>query len=363
MTSYAQWGNELYSGKRSYNIIKHSRMFLSIGAVLMVISIGLLLFRGLNPSIEFSGGTQFIVSETADTSDETAMKVLEDNSVSESARITTLGTSSVRVQTPTLDDSVANTVRTELATAYDVSVEEVQTSSVGATWGQDVTQKALQSIVIFVVLVAAIMTIYFRSWTMSAAAMISLVHDLVITVGFFALTQVEVSPATVIGFLTILGYSLYDTVVVFDRIKEVSGSALKQDRYTFAELVNLGLNQTLVRSINTSVVALLPVASVLFVGTLLLGAGTLTDISLALFVGMFIGAWSSIFIGAPALTVMEGMKKKFKAHDQRVIQAREAKQGDDGDQVSGKEEVVVSPKSPGRRLDNSAQPKRKNRQK
>lgn len=362
MMSYAQWGNELYSGKRSYPITKHSKAFLSAAGVLLLISVLLVGFRGLNPSIEFTGGTQFIVSQTASPVEQTAEDLLSSVDVGENPRVTTLGSDSVRIQTETLSVEDAASLREALATAYDVPIEDVQTNSVGASWGQDVTKKALQSIVIFVVLVAAIMTLYFRSWTMSGAAMIALGNDLLLTVGFFALTHVEVSPATVIGFLTILGYSLYDTVVVFDKVREVTEGTLKQDRYTFSELVNLGVNQTLVRSINTSVVALLPVASILFIGSLLLGAGTLTDISLALFVGMLVGALSSIFVAAPALALMEGRRTKMREHDEKVL-ARRLAVGESSDGSALPAPVLVAPKTPGRRLANEAQPRRKNRRK
>ncbi len=358
MMSYSQWGNELYSGKRSYRIVQRHRVFLGISLAAMLISVLLLGFRGLNPSIEFTGGTQFIVTQSAEPNPQMAEKVLKDAGLTENIRVTNLGNSGVRVQTPSLESAQMQDIRTQLADVYAVPLEDVQTNSVGATWGQDVTKRALQSIVIFVVLVAILMTIYFRSWAMSAAAMLALVNDLVVTVGFFSLTQVEVSPATVIGFLTILGYSLYDTVVVFDKVREVTKNYQDQERYTFAELVNLGVNQTLVRSINTSIVALLPVASILFIGSFALGAGTLTDISLALFVGLIVGAASSIFIASPALSVMEGFRAKSKEHTQRMLERRAARAEDPAAAVAA---PTVAPKRPGRRLENAAQPKRKKR--
>lgn len=361
--NYAKWGNELYSGRRSYKIVKHAKIYLSIGVGLIILSVLLLGIRGLNPSIEFSGGTQFIVTGASDANEDTAYKVLGDNNLKENARVTSLGTDSVRIQTSTLETGDANKVRTELADAYKVPVDDIQTNSVGASWGHDVTNKALKSIVIFVVLVAVIMTLYFRSWTMSAAALIALANDLLITVGFFSLTQVEVSPATVIGFLTILGYSLYDTVVVFDKVKEVTRGYRGQETYTYGELVNLGVNQTLVRSINTSIVALLPVASILFIGSIMLGAGTLTDISLALFVGMFVGALSSIFIASPALALMEGSRKKIREHDQEVLELRAKRRADKGHDGDDELEIRVAAKTPGQHLGVKAQPKRKNRQK
>ena len=254
-----------------------------------------------------------------------------------------------------------------------MSPDSVDTNVVGATWSQDVTQKAAKSIVIFVILVSVLITIYFRSWRTSAAALIALINDLLVTAGFFALTQVEVSPATVIGFLTILGYSLYDTVVVFDKVREVAGQYDGQDKYTYGELVNLGVNQTLVRSINTSVVALLPVGAILFIGSLLLGAGTLTDISLALFVGIIVGTFSSIFVGAPILALLYQARPKIHEKDEKILAARAAKadaanaagpEGDENWQASDQRvSVSVAAKQPGRHLGQSAQPKHKSRSK
>ncbi len=362
MASYAQWGNELYSGKRSYNIIGRSKLWLTISATFAVLSLVLLLTRGLNPSIEFSGGTQFIISGTTTTSQDVAYDVLGEEGITENVRVSELGSDSIRIQTQSLDTAQTQEIRSDLAEAYDVSIDQVDTNSVGATWGQDVTKKALQSIVIFVVLVLLLMAVYFRSWTMSTAALIALGNDLVVTVGFFALTHVEVSPATVIGFLTILGYSLYDTVVVFDKVREVTARYDLQDKHTYGELVNLGVNQTLVRSINTSVVALLPVSSIFFIGSLLLGAGTLTDISLALLVGMAVGALSSIFIGPPALALLQGLRANVKEKDAKILKARE-ESGKAKTESEKDEPVTASPvsKNPGRHLGQAAQPKRKTR--
>lgn len=359
MISFSQWGNELYSGKRSYNIVGHAKQFLGFGLALMIASLVILGVRGLNPSIEFSGGTQFIVTDTAHADQQLAYDVLAEDGITENVRVSSLGADSIRIQTQSLDTATTIELRNDLASAYEVSPEEVETNSVGATWSQDVTKKALQSIVIFVAFVTVMMTLYFRSWTMSLAALIALAHDMVITVGFFALTQVEVSPATVIGFLTILGYSLYDTVVVFDKVRELTAKYAMQDRYTFSELVNLGVNQTLVRSINTSVVAMLPVGSILFIGSLLLGAGTLTDISLALFVGILVGAFSSVFIASPAFAVLQERRAVTKEHHEMVEQRRKDMGVATAEEA---ERVTVSmSRQPGRHLGQKQQPKRKRR--
>jgi preprotein translocase subunit SecF len=178
--------------------------------------------------------------------------------------------------------------------------------------------------VIFLILAAIFMTIYFRTWKMAAAAMISLIHDLVITAGVYGILGFQVSPAAVIGFLTILGYSLYDTVVVFDKIRENNAEDKNGSARTFGESVNLAVNQTLVRSINTSVVALLPVAAILFIGSLLLGAGTLRDISLSLFIGILVGTYSTIFIAAPVYAQIRGHETLIKKADEKKTRAKEA---------------------------------------
>lgn len=355
--SFAQWGNELYSGERSIKIVPRKKLWLGIGLALMVIAILLLAFRGLNPSIDFTGGTQFIVTEGSTTDSAPAEQVASENGVSD-VRVQQLGTNSVRVQTESLDSEETAAMREALADAYEVDVDNVDANSIGATWGQDVTRQALQSIVIFVILVAILMAVYFRSIRMSGAAMIALAHDLLVTAGFFALTQVEVSPSTVIGFLTILGYSLYDTVVVFDKVREVSHNYSDQYLRTYPEMVNIAVNRTLVRSINTSIVALLPVAAILFIGSLLLGAGTLRDISLALFVGMLVGMFSSIFIAAPALSWLSS-NGKIKAHDREVLDQRHRRAEAAGVDAADLDAVATRRLIPGYRLDNSAQPKRK----
>ena len=194
-------------------------------------------------------------------------------------------------------------------------------------------------------LVALLMTAYFRSWRMAASALLALVHDIAVTVGVFAILQVEVSPATVIGFLTILGYSLYDTVVVFDKVRELTADVYDQKHYTFAEYVNLAVNQTMVRSINTSVVALLPVGSILIIGSVALGPGTLVDISLALFIGMIAGTYSSIFIASPLLVTFQELSSKTREHNAAVERERASRHTTD--KASSPKALKVAPIKPG----------------
>ena len=367
MRSYAQWGNALYSGEKSYRIVPNRKWFVGISGAVVVLACILVALVGVRPSIEFTGGSEFSVVGTDSSNQQAAYDATSAAGVTSNVRVSSLGTSGLRVQTPSLTPEQTAQVRSELAKAYGVADTDVQATSIGPSWGADVTSKALKSLVIFLVLVGAMMAIYFRSWTMSVAALAALFHDIALTLVVFSITRVEVSPATVIGFLTILGYSLYDTVVVFDKVRELTKGVHDQRRYTYAELVNLAINQTLVRSINTSVVALLPVAAILVIATVLLGAGTLTDISLALFVGMLVGTYSSIFIASPLLVMLEHRRKKTVAHNELVAKDRKQAAGADtseeDDKVLAAVDVKVSPVVPGHHLGQSAQPHRKNRKK
>jgi len=295
----AQLGNRLYTGEKSVDFIGRRKLWYLIAVVLIAVSAIVLVKPGLTFGIEFEGGSQFTVSQKTDVGPATAavQSVLPD-AVPE---VTKLGNNAVRVQTTTVSTDQLFAVRSALASAYSVSPDDITSSSIGPSWGADVTNKAITALVVFFVLVALVMGLYFRTWTMALASLLALVHDLLITAGVYAIVGFEVTPASVIGFLTILGYSLYDTVVVFDKVRENTTDAFLHRDRTFSAAANLAVNQTVVRSINTTVVALLPVAAILFIGDLLLGAGTLRDISLALFVGLLVGAYSSIFVATPLL--------------------------------------------------------------
>ena len=228
---------------------------------------------------------------------------------------------SVRVQTEPLSLDEINIISDVLTKEGST---EVSTSSIGPTWGQAIAKRALTGLIVFVILVILFIWAYFREWRMSVAAIVALAHDLLITVGVYALTGFEVTPATVTGFLTILGFSLYDTVVVFDKVRENTRNITASTRRTYAEAANLALNQTLVRSINTSIAALLPVGAILWVGTFQLGSGPLKDLALALFVGMAAGAYSSIFIATPLLAQLKMREPAMQAQAKRVYARRGA---------------------------------------
>jgi preprotein translocase subunit SecF len=300
--NFAAFGNDLYTGKRSIDFVgRYKRWYLVSGTFILLATLGLV-WHGLNLSLEFRGGSEFRVSGvTASNYEQQAKLAVSTIPGTGAAEVTKVGSDTVRVQTEKLNESQSTDVRTALAKAFGTSDTRVSATFVGPSWGASVSQKALQALAVFLALVSIVMAIYFRTWKMAVAGLVALLHDLFITVGIYALAGFEVSPATMIGFLTILGYSLYDTVVVFDKVRENTTEALGNGRMSYAQAANLAVNQTLVRSINTTVVALLPIAAILGIGFLFLGPGTLLDLALALFVGIGVGAYSSIFIATPLL--------------------------------------------------------------
>ncbi|MEO0026814.1 MAG: hypothetical protein RL716_145 [Actinomycetota bacterium] len=311
MSRFSDFGNDLYTGSRSINVVGKRKIWYSISAVLLAIFLAFSLVKGFNFGIEFRGGSEFRVAGVTETSQQLAVDAVKSVVPEQNPLVSNVGTDSIRVQTEQLSDLESEDVRVALATAYGVNSSDVASSFIGANWGADVTSKALTGLIVFIALAAVLMALYFRTLKMSVAAVVALLHDLVITAGVYALTGFEVTPAAVIGFLTILGYSLYDTVVVFDKIRENTLDVEHSETTTFAQQVNYAVNQTLVRSINTTVVAVLPVASILFIGAALLGAGTLRDIALALFIGMLIGTYSTIFIAAPLYSQLRENEPRF----------------------------------------------------
>ena len=304
MSRMADFGNDLYTGKRSIDFVGKAKTWYAISAVIMLIALAGFGVRGLNLGLEFEGGSEFRVSTTQTSGDyqqEATDAVREVAGPAASANVTLIGGNQVRVQTEKLPETEMNDVGSQLAQTFGVQASDVTQNTIGASWGASVSQQALRALVVFLVITAALMAVYYRNWKMSLAAMVALAHDMLITVGIYTWSGFEVSPATVIGFLTVLGYSLYDTVVVFDKVRENTSDAFETRRQTFAESANLAVNQTLVRSINTTVIAVLPIISVLAVGFARVGPGTLLDLSLALFVGMVVGAFSSVYIATPLL--------------------------------------------------------------
>lgn len=312
------FGNDLYTGARSIDFVGKRKLWYVIAAVLVAISIAFPVVRGFNFSIEFRGGSQFVIANVTDPSSNIAEDAVTSVAPEAVARVTVVGDDGIRVQTDQLSSDESRAVVAALATGYGVAEDEVTASFIGPSWGADVTRQAIVGIVSFLLLAAIGMALYFRTWKMSIAAIVALFADLVVTVGVYAITGIEVSPAAMIGVLTILAYSLYDTVVVFDKIRENTQSFGPDSTRTFGEQVNLAVNQTLVRSINTSVVAALPVGAILFIGSFALGADTLRDISLALFIGIIVGTWSTVFLAAPMYAQLREGEANVKKVNQRI---------------------------------------------
>ena len=312
MSKLRELGNDLYSGRVSLDIVGRRKLWYVIALVLVIVAILAPIARGgFNFGIEFRGGSEFRIDGVGSTSQQVARDAVQSVDPSSQPVVTSVGVNSVRIQTEQLDDVTTEEIRIALASAYGVPSGSVTSSFIGANWGADVTSKAINGLVVFLLLVSVLMALYFRTFKMSLAALAALVHDVVITAGIYALTGFEVTPAAVIGLLTILGYSLYDTVVVFDKVRENTLDVEYSETTTFASQVNLAVNQTLVRSVNTSVVAVLPVGAILFIGAALLGVGTLRDIALALFIGILVGTYSSVFIAAPVYVHLRENEARF----------------------------------------------------
>ena len=322
MRSMNEFGNDLYTGKTSFPFVGKRRLWFIIAAVLVIGAALVPLVRPIQFSIEFTGGSQFTVSGVSNPDQSVATEAVQSVVADANTKVTTIGDDSVRIQTDQMTDAETRAVSAALADSFSVDSDQVSSSFIGPSWGQDVTRQSLWGLAIFLALTFVILAVYFRTWKMSVAAIIGLVDVLVITVGVYALFGFEISPAAVIGFLTILSYSLYDTTVVFDKIRENTRDDGEKSGRTFGESVNLAVNQTLVRSINTTVVAALPTGAILFIGALWLGAQTLTDISLSIFVGTIVAAYSTLFVAAPLYSLLREGEPALKERDARVRAAR-----------------------------------------
>ncbi|HWJ52207.1 MAG TPA: protein translocase subunit SecF [Propionibacteriaceae bacterium] len=325
----AKLGNlthHLYTGEISYDFIGHRRRWYVLSAILITLSVVALLVRGLVFGIEFRGGADFrapttvtssTVDQVRDALARTGLPDLDDSIVN------TVGNNQVRVQTRPLDSTTeVPPVRAAIAEVVGIPPDQVAYSLIGASWGGQITERALIALAVFLALVGLVIWVYFRDAKMSLAALVALAHDLVLTVGIYALVGFTVTPATLIGILTILGYSLYDTVVVFDKVRENVRDIKSSTTKTYSEAANLAVNQVLVRSINTTVIGVLPVAALLFAGAVILGEGPLKDLALALFVGMVSGAYSSIFIATPLLAQLREREPDMKKLASRVASRR-----------------------------------------
>lgn len=321
--TFARFGNDLHDGRRVVPIVTRRRLWYLFSLGLVILLAVFSVVRGPNFGIEFTGGSEFQIAGVSDTEQTSARDVVRDHLPENEPKITVLGSDTLRVQTEELDSAQTAAVASDLAEAYGVSGDAVSSSFIGPVWSGDVTQKMVRGVIVFLALVAGMMALYFRNLKSSLAAMGALLHDMLVTVGVYLVVGFEITPGTVIGFLTVMGYSLYDTIVVFDKVRENTAGLTRQTATTYADEVQRAANQTLVRSINTSVVALLPVGSILFIGSFLLGAGTLKDISLALFIGIIAGTYSSIFLAPGFLVDLRRKEPGIAAHTAAVLADRD----------------------------------------
>lgn len=338
MSRLGNIGARLYRGEVGYDFVGKRKIWYGISILITITAIVGLAVRGLNMGIEFKGGAVFTTPKTS-VSVTQAQKYAEEAS-GHPAIVQKLGNDTLRIQVSELDTNQASTVGKQLAEDLKIPPAKIASELVGPSWGEQIANKAWTGLGVFMILVVIYLAIAFE-WRMALAALVALIHDLTITVGVYALVGFEVTPGTVIGLLTILGYSLYDTVVVFDSLKEQSKGITKQTRWTYSEIANRSINSTLVRSINTTVVALLPVAGLLFIGGGFLGAGMLNDISLSLFVGLAAGAYSSIFIATPLVADLKEREPQMKALKKRVLakRAAAAAKGESAESAESPEEV------------------------
>jgi preprotein translocase subunit SecF len=329
--------SRLYHGETSYDFVGRRRLWFTISGVLLLISVVSLFVPGLNFGIDFKGGAVFRVQPSQTVTEAQVREAV--GPVAKVVQVTEEAPQQVIVQTEELSQEEIAKVRADLAEVADVQSNAVSTDSIGSKWGSTVSRKAVIALLVFLVVVTVYVSLRME-FKMAVAALVALVHDLVITAGIYALAGFEVTPATVIGLLTILGYSLYDTVVVFDKVRENTGSLTSMSRTTYSQAANLAVNQTIMRSLNTSLASLLPIAALLFVGAFLLGAETLKDLALALFVGVAAGTYSSIFIATPLVAAWKEREPRYAQLRARV--ARLAAQGAAGEKAERPARAVAS---------------------
>lgn len=312
----------LYRGEANVNVVGRRRLWFTVAGVALLIAIGSMIFKGFTLGIEFEGGNQYSVPVSVGSLD--AVEQAFGDAGVEVKTGQTIGDKQYVIKTELITDSARQTeIKEKVANTFNIDPTQISDSAVSTSWGGQVTDKALLSLVIFLALVTAYLVFRFE-WRMAVAAIGSLLLDLVLTGGVYSLVGFEVTPSTVIGFLTILGFALYDVVVVFDKVQENTRGITGNNNSTYSEAANLAVNQTLMRSINTGLVALLPVGGLLFIGAGLLGAGTLKDLGLVLFIGMGVAVYSSIFFATPVLAELKVREPRLQAHEARVANRRAA---------------------------------------
>ncbi|MFF0720130.1 protein translocase subunit SecF [Micromonospora sp. NPDC003816] len=317
----------LYRGEAGLNIVGRRKMWFTIAAVLATIALASVIFTGFKLGIEFAGGNSFQIPTSVGTLQD-AEAATKDVVAAQGGQVVTAqqvgggGGNFYELRTTELNGEQVQAVKTALGQQFTIDPESISSNRVSEAWGSQVTNRALLGLVIFLALVTVYLVLRFEL-NMAIAALFSLLMNLVLTAGIYSIVGFEVTPSTIVGFLTILGFALYDVVVVFDKVQENTRGITANNNQTYGEAANLAVNQSLMRSINTSVVALLPVGAILFIGAGLLGAGTLKDLGLVLFVGMAMAFITSITLATPLLVVLKNRDPRIDAHNKRV-QARRA---------------------------------------
>ncbi|WP_166139511.1 protein translocase subunit SecF [Nocardioides ochotonae] len=321
MGKFSRLGNDLYTGRRSLDFVGHRPIWYGVSIVLVALAIIAVMVKGLNFGVEFTGGTQYKAVLTSSASQEDADAVREAIGEAaiegaESPSVVTAGSDSLTIKVGELDPEATEQIADVIGETVDLS-SAISIEEIGASWGQEVAERALLGVAVFLVLVMLFIWAYFREWKMSIAALVALFHDIILTVGVYSLSGFQVTPAAVTGLLAILGFSLYDTVVVFDKVRE-NTHGLRRTGQTYADATNLAVNQTLVRSINTSIVALIPIGAILWVSAIQLGASSLQDLALAQFVGTAVGVYSSVVLAPRLLVQLKSRESDVQMADRRA---------------------------------------------
>lgn len=322
MGKFSRYGNDLYGGRRSIDFVGRRSLWYAVTLAVVASAVAIILIKGMNFGVEFTGGTQIRASmpssEVTQDNADALRTAIADAGIEgvDNPSVTTEGTKAIVVEVGEIDDAATDEVgaiiQETVPEASDLSYSEI-----GASWGREVAQRAIIGVIVFLVLVMLFIWVYFREWKMSIAAMVALFHDIIITIGIYALSGFSVTPSAVTGLLAILGFSLYDTVVVFDKVRE-NTHELRKSGQTYAEAANLAVNQTLVRSINTGIVALIPIGAILYVSAVQLGASSLQDLALAQFVGMAVGIYSSVLLAPRVLVHLKGRESAIQLADKRA---------------------------------------------
>ncbi|CAJ1505256.1 protein translocase subunit SecF [[Mycobacterium] holstebronense] len=327
--------SRLYTGTGAFEVIGKRRMWYAISGAMVAIAIVSILVRGFTFGIDFAGGTKvsFPRGDTSVTQVEEVFRKSVGNNPESVVVVGNGNSATVQIRAETLSNEQTEKLRDDLFDAFqpvgpngEASKQAISDSAVSETWGGQITKKAVIALVVFLLLASLYITVRYE-WFMTISAMISMVFDILVTAGVYSLVGFEVTPATVIGLLTILGFSIYDTVIVFDKVEENTSGFEHKTRYTYAEQANLAINQTFMRSINTSLISALPIISLMVVAVWLLGVGTLQDLALVQLVGVVVGTYSSIYLATPLLVTLRERTQLVQNHTRRVMRRRNATTG------------------------------------